>query len=200
MNNQSKLKKLIISLEQLLITRPDLWNKFRDDFNCPKNPDVENFIKNTAERYDKYDNSKTHLILDADNLQNGILAYYTLSSKEIILSNDLFISKTKIGNLHGISRTTKSLKGFLLGQIGKNHFLGNPINLESIFEEIYTMVNESRKNVGGRLLFLECEDNEKLINLYKNNGFEILQKEYKRNQEKDFVVMFRALDFMKNNL
>lgn len=64
---------------------------------------------------------------------------------------------------------------FLLGQIGKNFFNGNNIKLNQIFEEIYSVIYVAHKAVGGRVLFLECLNNEKLKSLYENEGFKFLK-------------------------
>lgn len=43
-------------------------------------------------------------------------------------------------------------------------------------------IKEIQNAIGGRYVFLECEDNEKLIEFYESNGFECFGK---RNLEKD---------------
>lgn len=48
------------------------------------------------------------------------------------------------------------------------------------------IIQELFETVGGRFVLIECEDNEKLIDFYKRNGFEILQKD-------EFVQMIRYL-------
>lgn len=193
MNDKIKLEKSITALKYLLKDQPDTWEILKNNFSCPRNLDVENFLKVNAERYDNSHNSRTHLIFDKNNLSKGILAYFSLSFKEIILSKN--VSKSLIRKLDGISKNSQTVRGFLIGQIGKNDFSGNPINLELIFEEIYTTIYQAQEVVGGRLIFLECENKEKLISLYQANGFEILQEEFKENKQLTFVLMYKIFTF-----
>lgn len=65
-------------------------------FTCPKNPDVETFLKYKAIRFEESDNSRTYLILDSDN--GNILAYFSLSFKEVSLEYS-DISKSQVKRL-----------------------------------------------------------------------------------------------------
>jgi ribosomal protein S18 acetylase RimI-like enzyme len=56
--------------------------------------------------------------------------------------------------------------------------------------EVFSILQQAQELVGGRVILLECEDNEKLINLYRNNGFEVLQKF-------DLVQMYLIFDITK---
>ena len=49
--------------------------------------------------------------------------------------------------------------------------------MDIILEHAYSVFRQAQHLIGGRVILVECEDNEKLINLYKGNGFEYLQKD-----------------------
>lgn len=63
-------------------------------------------------------------------------------------------------------------------ELGKNDNIeSNPISLVDILNEVYLVIHEARELVGGRVVILECEDCEKLINLYKEHGFKLIDTE-----------------------
>lgn len=172
-----------------------LWDKLKDSFYCPKNSDVESFLKNKAVLFDKTHNARTYVII---NDEAKLLAYFALSFKEVLLPLDL--PKTQIKDIDGISKNAKFSRGFLLGQVGKNFFDGNDIKISDIFDEIYRVLIKSQGLIGGRVLFLECLNNNKLKELYQNQGFKFLKvKEEHRELNLQFdekmIVMYKKLYF-----
>ncbi|OAT28623.1 acetyltransferase [Proteus myxofaciens] len=114
------------------------------------------------------------MILD---YEGKILAYFSLSFKELILDKAK-LSKTKVQQLDGISRKAEKIKVFLIGQLGKNTaIVDNPISLSIILNEIYAVLSEDNALIGGRIIILECEDNNRLIQLYKQYGFTLIEIE-----------------------
>lgn len=114
------------------------------------------------------------MILD---YEGKILAYFSLSFKELILDKAK-LSKTKVQQLDGISRKAEKIKVFLIGQLGKNTaIVDNPISLSIILNEIYAVLSEANALIGGRIIILECEDNNRLIQLYKQHGFTLIEIE-----------------------
>ncbi len=140
------------------------------------NCDVEKFLTSSTKaiRFEQTNNARTYLILN----DNGeILAYFSLSFKELILDNAK-ISKTKIQQLDGISKKAERIKAFLIGQIGKNtSIINNPISLKLILNEIYAVLSEAKALIGGRIIILECENNKNLIQLYQRHGFTLIETE-----------------------
>lgn len=103
------------------------------------------------------------------------MAYFAVTFKDLYLA-DKKISKTQIKKIDGISKETERISAFLIGQIGKNHSVHeNPINLQAILDEVYGVIAEAKELIGGRIIFLECENNERLIQHYKNHGFTLIQ-------------------------
>jgi len=145
-------------------------------------------LKNKSKRFEESHNSRTYFIFDENHLEYGILAYFSLSFKEISLDPNISKSEKKL--LDGISKIPDKVRVFLLGQIAKNDIRNNPIKLPEIFEEIYNILFAVQKKIGGRALLLECEDNSKLISLYEKEGFKILQKQ-------DLVQMYKMINFIK---
>lgn len=72
----------------------------------------------------------------------------------------------------------------MLGQIGKN-FNNNYNKLISgdiLLKLACNKIKEAQDILGGRFIFLECEDKDKLREFYEENGFVCFGK---RNLEKD---------------
>lgn len=145
-----------------------------NDFLCPKNKDVEEFLKKKAIDFELKSLARTYLILDDEG---NILAYFSLSFKEIQINTER-LSNSQVQKLTTFKRNKNNiskLKVFLIGQIGKNHIENNNINLNFILNEAFTIVYDIKSKIGGRIVILECENNDKLLNLYQNNGFTAIE-------------------------
>ncbi len=82
------------------------------------------------------------------------------------------ISKVQVKRLDGINKNAEKIKAYLIGQIGKNFSVQpNEITLKLILDEIYAIIDAAKELIGGRAVILECDKNERLIALYKENGF-----------------------------
>lgn len=146
-------------------------------FSCPPNLDVQNFLTdpNKGIRFEKSANARTYLILSDPG--GDILAYFSITFKELIL-DEADISKAEIKRMDGISKKAERVRSFLIGQLGKNFSVtDNPLTLEDILSEIYSVISQARELVGGRIIILECEDSEKLIRLYQQHGFTLIETE-----------------------
>lgn len=67
------------------------------------------------------------------------------------------------------------IPAILIGQIGKNFY--NDYNLlitgEDIFDLALHQVIEVNRVIGGRIVYLECENNDKLKSFYTERGFDL---------------------------
>ena len=164
---------MIYSLSDLLKNpkTQDLVKVLIDEFTCPQNPDVEQFLKVKAIDFERTHNARTYLIAnDFMELQ----AYFSLSFKEVNIDNDK-VSKSVIKKLDGFNKNAKTIRAFLIGQIGKNFNLANnPITLQEIFNEIDTVLLSVQRSIGGRAIILECQPIDKLLDLYEGHEFKRL--------------------------
>ncbi len=133
---------------------------------------MEKFLHITAIRFEESDNARTYLIVDNETSQ--ILAYFSISFKELSLENT-DISKNEIKKLDGINKNAKKIKVYLIGQIAKNFNVpNNPIKLEDILMDAYGAINDAKAIIGGRVIILECENTRPLIDLYEKHNFKRL--------------------------
>ena len=149
----------------------------------------------------------THLIFTTHRQERVLVAYYTLANKSIVIPQKSFgkFGKTLQGRIkchatYDETLGTYSIPAPLVAQLGKN-FYNNYNNLISGRELLELALNQLRKSqiiMGGKFIYLECEDKPKLVEFYENNGFIEYDKRAldrdETNLEGDYLVqMMRYL-------
>ena len=145
-----------------------------EKFVC-QDKEVETFLKEKAFEFNRRNKSRTYLIVDMDDFgEIIILAYYTVTIKSLKFNEGL--SNSKIKKIDGFRSDVKETEAILIGQLGKNYIYKANIDGKTIMEYILETIYIAHNAVGGRIVFLECLDNEKVVKFYQNNGFALLQK------------------------
>lgn len=159
----------------------DLLSSDLSDFSCPKNPDVEKFLKQQAIEFTKKNQSVTYLIYSAEDAE--LLGYFTLTSKPITINVNSdtaeTISKTIQRKISRVSEYdaqsgTYTLSAYLIAQLGKNYTGGanEKISGEDILGLAVQKIKEMQYIGGGMVMFLETENSPQLMKFYKKqNGF-----------------------------
>ncbi|MDR0986651.1 MAG: N-acetyltransferase [Ruminococcus sp.] len=155
---------------------PETENALRR-FECPKNHSVENFIRNKAYNFSLQGISQTHIVLALDGNTIKTVGFFALSNKVITVSRSnvsgTFYKKiVKFGSVDAASDSV-TMSAPLIAQLGKN-FAGGYDKLitgKELLEIACKKVKEAQDIIGGRAVFLECEDVPKLTNFYIDNGF-----------------------------
>jgi len=143
-------------------------------FNC-QDKEVEKFLKEKALEFDRRNKSRTYLIVDVENFEEyKILAYFTLTMKSLKLNP--VVSKSKIKKMDGFRSDIKETEAVLIGQLGKNQDYKNQIDGKTILKTAIEIVYASHNLIGGRIVFLECANHEKVVRFYEENGFAFLQE------------------------
>ncbi|QUX96608.1 acetyltransferase [Marinomonas sp. CT5] len=110
--------------------------------------------------------SRTYFLLNDSN--GDLLGYTTVSSKEIKIDTELASNSL----LKKLKARGGIIKTHLIGQIGKNFNINNnPINLKDLLAEAYGIIYEAQDLIGGKVITLECENIEKLVQYYERHGF-----------------------------
>ena len=109
------------------------------DFSCPKNPDVEHFLKDNAIEFTKKNQSVTYLVMS--NEDGMIVGYFTIALKPITVNANR-MSNTVKRKLQRISKLdeatgTYTAAAFLIAQLGKN--FTNQLNKRISGEELLDM-------------------------------------------------------------
>lgn len=147
------------------------------DFSCPLNQDIEIFLKKKAVEFEKQGISATHLVFASFKGDNVLVGYYTLSTKSFNVTKSA-ISKSLSKRINKFATYDSDLRSYilpapLLAQIGKN--FTNGYNKLITGDELLNMAVEDvrmiQQIIGGKVLYLECEDKQCLVDFYSENGF-----------------------------
>lgn len=211
---QSKFKT--INLEDMLSQLgEDMTKDILSSFSCPKNKDVENFLKEKAILFSQQDHAKTYLIFwEAEKSEFGtskkeLVGYYSLAIKPICISRETNIGKMSSKKWRELCRkaNTRSslnecfLSAYLIGQLGKNFSDGNNLLIsgKDLLGMAMQKVFEAKKLSGGKVVYVECENKENLLEFYKENDFEVFGKRDLDRDETDvegssLMQLFRYME------
>ncbi len=148
------------------------------DFSCPFNIDVEDFLKYKAIEFAKQGIAATHLVMVYYKEKYALVGYYALVNKFFTISEDSLPSRNwqrrlnKFGQFDSESRKY-SIASPLIGQLGKNYTYSDKhlITGDELLKLALDRVFESQMILGGKFVYLECEDKSKLLDFYSRNGF-----------------------------
>ena len=148
------------------------------DFSCPLNRDVEKFLLGrNAIDLAKQNISPTQLVFTSFRGEIRLIGYYTLTVKSFCiapstLSVNLKKKINKFGTYDKLQKTYR-VPAPLIAQIGKNFTdnLNELITGAELLDMAVQKVSIAQQSVGGKVVYLECEDKPKLIDFYGNNGF-----------------------------
>lgn len=169
---------------------------FLSDFSCPKNQEIENFVTKNAIEFAKKKMSITHLIIN----ENGKLAaIFTLTHKAIEIF-DKGLSNTNRKRIQRYVQLNEesrcySVSAFLIAQFGKNYSEKENVLLSgnSLMESAMTILSVVQHDIGGGIVYLECEDNEKLLTFYQNehNCFRPFGERYSEVDQTKYIQLVR---------
>ena len=147
------------------------------DFSCPQNPDVEYFLLHNAIEFTKKDQSITYLVFDTEEAL--LVGYFSIAVKPISVRAS-HISKTMAKKLSRVSvpdeRTQSyTTAAYLIAQLGKNYSLSKEKQISGsvLLGFALKTISNLKYSVGGVMEFLECEDNDFLLNFYEQNHFKL---------------------------
>ncbi len=169
-------------------------------FSCPKNPDVEHFLKNSAIEFTKKSQSVTYLVFSVESKE--LLGYFTLALKPLsvrgeTISNTMKRKLLRIGELDKNS-DTYTMSAYLIAQLGKNYTNGvnDKIAGKDLVELAWTVIEDAQYMLGGTVTFLEAENEEKLLSFYRNNRFsqfDTRQTAVDEDESHELVQLLRLL-------
>lgn len=159
-----------------------------NNFQCYLNKDVEYFIREKAIEFSKQRIAETFIVTSSYKSENVIVGYFSLANKSVRIKKEK-LSGQKRKRLARFAIDNDDSKWFtvslpLIGQLGKNYCNGynDLISGDTLLKMAFDKVYEAQRILGGRFVFLECEDKPKLKDFYTENGFVCFGK---RNLERD---------------
>lgn len=145
------------------------------DFSCPPNFDVEDFLKNKSVTFARQRLASVWLIFASYKNEWCFCGYFALSQKHFhidlkSLSSNLRNRIRKFAIYNGEIKKY-ILVAPLIGQLGKNFHFKNLITGDELLKIACDTVKQAQRILGGRVVYLEAEDVPALINFYRRNGF-----------------------------
>lgn len=183
-------------LDMINVIGEDRVNQILSDFSCPKNDEIENFIKKNAIDFAKRKMSITHLVMD----ENGKLAaIFALTHKAVKIKDEILSStlRKKIKRYAQLDEDTNSymVSAFLIAQFGKNYEEreGEPVNGNSLMDDAMDILVAVQHDVGGGVVYLECEDKPQLLSFYQNdnNFFRVFGERYSEVDQTKYIQLLR---------
>lgn len=169
-------------------------------FSCPKNHDVEYFLLNNAIEFTKKDQSVTYLVFDAESAI--LVGYFCITVKpiSICVSN---INKTMAKKLARVSAfdnetQTYTTAAYLIAQLGKNYSIPkeNQISGDVLLGFALKTISNLQYSLGGVMEFLECEDNDFLLNFYISNHFKPFDIRTTSSRNGESHILHQLLKFI----
>ncbi len=144
-------------------------------FSCPKNLDVERFLKKSAIEFAKKNQSVTYLVFSAARMK--LAGYFTLAIKPLTVRDETVSNTVKrklmrVSEFDGQSKTY-TMSAYLIAQLGKNYAdgCGQEISGAELLGLAWNKIKEMQYLGGGMVTFLEAENSEKLMSFYQENCF-----------------------------
>ena len=169
--------------------------KLLSEFSCGINPDVERFLKEQSIEFTKKNQSVTYLVFSNDDAT--LVGYFTITIKPISVNAEKFSNtlKRKIARVSELDEenNTYTLSAYLIAQLGKNYHddASKKITGEQLLQAAIDTIKEIQYMAGVMVVFLEAENEEKLIQFYeRKNGFKRFDtKEIKVGTEEELALM-----------
>lgn len=180
--NVINLKKVYMAVGE------DRTKEILSDFECSLNKDVEYFLKEKAIHFSKQSIAETFLVTSSYRNEEVIVGYFAIANKTTRLKRNVFGGEKKKRFLRFAEYNEENHCYFislpLIGQLGKNYKNGYDklITGDVLLRLACDKIKEAQEILGGRFIFLECEDKPKLKEFYESNGFVCFGK---RNLERD---------------
>ena len=150
------------------------------DFSCPRNSDVEDFLQDKAFVFSKQRIASTYLIFSSYKERPVLVGYFALTNKHFHIDTQKpgGISKNLLKRISKFAVRDRELNKYiisapLIGQLGKNYANGYDklIAGDELLKIACDTVREALRIIGGKLVYLECEDVPSLVRFYEENGF-----------------------------
>ena len=181
----------------LVFLSEDELTSYLKSFKCDNNFEIEHFLHYNAVDFARRKMATTYLVVDA---YEEIAAYYTLTHKavEIPCENLSSSMKKKISRFSQLDeeRGSFTVSAFLIAQFGKNSsYNGERLSGNSLMDTALNVFSHVQYEVGGSIVYLECEDKEKLLNFYTNNynHYVLFNERFSKSENVEYKQLLRFI-------
>ena len=168
----------------------DYFNLIAEEF-VSKNKDVEHFLKKSAISSTRLHQSATYLVF----IENEVAGFFTLAIKSINVLADI-LSKKEQKRISRLSKLDEkenvySLPAILIAQFSRNFNKElETISGDTLMDITKQYIFQVQDMVGGILFFLECENEQKIINFYEKHNFKNLDSSRITKNNKELLQMY----------
>lgn len=205
---QTNNKYFVVSMRNYLSKNSelgeDVLKQMLSEFSCTKNEDVDKFLKKSAIEFTKKNQSVTYLVFTAE--EGIFVGYFTIAVKPIMIAGQTVDGKmgnrtrNKIKRVSEIDPKTKkyNMAAYLIAQLGRNFMDGanEKISGSELLELAWQVVAKMQDLGGGMVVFLEANNEEKLLDFYEKNGFQRFDTRKKKSdslEEHELVQLLKLL-------
>ena len=167
------------------------------EFSCDKNLDVERFLKQQAIEFTKKNQAVTYLVFENENAD--LVGYFTITIKPISINANNFSNtmNRKIARVSELNEMdgTYTLSAYLIAQLGKNFAdqTSEKITGKQLLQAAIDTIKELQYMAGGMVVFLEAENNDKLMQFYeKDNQFKKFSTR-SSDSEQELIQLLKVL-------
>ena len=171
-------------------------NAILASYSCPLNADIEDFLHHKAVVFSRQGLAKTHLVFAGYKQQVVLVGYFALAHKTFFIRRSPKLSAKMRSRLQKFARPIRDMDGYeiaapLIAQLGKNYTDGynRLISGDELLKMACDKVMDIQSLMGGKIVYLECEDKSALTSFYERNGFVEFDK---RPLEKADREIFKA--------
>ncbi len=159
---------------------PEKLQKIISDFSCPYNKDVEYFFHEKALEFSRQGLASTFLVFASYKGKPVLVGYFSLTTKyfHIGMGKGLLSSKLRKRIKRFLTILDENSRigivtAPLIAQLGKNYAdsRNELITGEELLKIACDTVQEGQRILGGKIVYLECEDVPSLLRFYTDNGF-----------------------------
>lgn len=183
----------LLDMIEKLGDKSNTLHKLISEFSCPLNKDVEKFFKTSAITFAKQNLAPTYMVFTSYQGQLVQVGYYTLCTKTIHVSKARVSSnlRKRLLKFSAVNRETGDLVivSPLIAQLGKNYYndYNTLISGDILLKMAIDRVRDAQKALGGKTVYVECEDKPRLLDFYQRNGFVTFNKRLLERDETEVM-------------
>ena len=167
------------------------------EFSCPKNLEIQEFMRKNAIEFAKKKTSITYFMVDEKYQIHGIFAV-THKALQIMgkeLSGNV---RRKLQRYAQEDEETGeiTLSAFLIGQFGKNYQYAemSAITGAELMDAAFKVLENVQHKIGGGVVYLECEEKPQLLKFYQNeaNLFRIFGERFTEKAQTKYIQLLKT--------
>lgn len=159
-------------------------------FRCSLNPSIEHFVQTNALNFTKQGLSITYAVTrEAAPGASPLVGFFAITYKILRLTGGSLsrTSEKRIAKFaeYDPATNTYTLPAPLIAQFGKNDLPdgSEPFTGAELMELTERTIGEIMHGIGGRAVYLECEDEPKLCAFYESLGYIHAAQRYDKTEE-----------------